>query len=854
MARHFLALLEGALARLDAPLAELPLMEDEERAQTLLAAQGPKVARDPTDTLHGLIEHQVRRTPDAVALLYGDHRMSYRELDAAAARLASTLAARGVRPGVLVGVCMDRSTELVIGLLAILKAGGAYVPLDPEYPVERLRYMLADIAAPVVLGQGRHRTLLEELGAPAMYLDEPDAKAALAGINAPVVSATTNDVAYVIFTSGSTGRPKGCLLEHGAICNRLLWMQEAYGIGLGDRVLQKTPYSFDVSVWEFFWPLMTGATLVVAAPDGHRDPAYLVELIEREGVTVCHFVPSMLAAFTSALPAGRCTSLRHVFASGEALPAGLVEAVGRLLPARLHNLYGPTEAAVDVSFWECHPRADGRVPIGLPIANVALHVLDARLQPLPLGVPGELHIGGACLARGYLNQDKLTRSKFIPDPLSGEPGARLYKTGDLARRLPDGTIDYLGRIDHQVKLRGFRIELGEIEAVLAGHPRVRDAAVLLRDDAVGDKYLAAYVAFHAGEHVPVGELRRFLLAQLPEYMVPARFVALDAMPLTHSGKLDRKSLPDPETSAVAADAFVAPRDALEESIAAVWRSVLGVGRVGVHDDFFESGGHSLKVVTLLTRLKDELGLANLTQLDFHREPTIAAIATSASRPAETGRTLVPLLRAGAAATQLTLVCVPYAGASVAVYQPFADALCRAMPELVVRGVAIPGNELGAAPVVFDSFEQLAVACVEEIASVVDGPVALYGHCVGTFLALEIARLLELRSREVRFFVAGASFPFPRLVKLLPVRDPWRFTSDAKLARLIARWWTRRRARPGRPARADHQLPQGRAPRLSLRATARPLEARGADSERRERGRPADPRARRAASSLAHVVG
>ncbi len=789
MAGHFLSLLRGAIDAPGCSIGKLPLLGDEERHTLLSDWQGAHVPRAPGDTVHGLVERQALATPEAIAVACDGQMLTYREMEAQATRLAGELVRRGVHPGIFVGVCMDRSVELVVGLLAILKAGGAYVPLDPEYPVERLRYMLGDVAAPLVLGQARHQALLDDLRANALYLDDgwherlpqPPADAA------PAATFRGDDIAYVIFTSGSTGKPKGCMLPHSAVCNRLSWMQEAYRLDEGDRVLQKTPYSFDVSVWEFFWPLQTGASIVLAMPGGHKDPAYLVDLIERERITTCHFVPSMLAAFVNELKPGRCIGLRQVFASGEALAQGLTRDFARLLPAKLHNLYGPTEASVDVSFWECQPRADGRVPIGRPISNVALHVLDRQMQLLPIGVPGELHIGGMCLARGYLNQDDLTRQKFIVDPFSGQEHARLYKTGDLARWLPDGTIDYLGRIDHQVKLRGFRIELGEIEAVLARHPQVREVAVLMRDDAVGDKRLVAYLAWHPGIQPTTAELRRFLQNEVPDHMVPSSFVTLERLPLTQSGKLDRQALPDAVAPAATQAVFVAPQSAQEIAIAGLWTRLLGLDQVGIHDNFFDIGGHSLKAVTLIARLSSELGLEGVTPLGFYQAPTIAGIIRLATGDDPSRHELVPLLRRGTGETRLTIVCSPYAGASVTVFQPFADALCRADPHLAVRGIAIPGNELGGAPASVESFEHLASMCVNELLATVDGPIALYGHCVGSFLALEIVRRLELGGRPVRFFASGATFPFPRLVRFLPINDPWRFSSDAKIQRLIQNW-------------------------------------------------------------------
>ncbi|WP_048441074.1 amino acid adenylation domain-containing protein, partial [Caenimonas sp. SL110] len=383
----------------------------------------------------------------------------------------------GVGPDVLVAICVERSIEMVVGLLAILKAGGAYVPIDPDYPPERIEFMLQDCAPKVLLTQARLADTLPTTSAVVVQLDADGQTWQDQPRTCPVVDAGATDLAYVIYTSGSTGQPKGAMNEHRAVVNRLHWMQQAYGLNCDDRVLQKTPFSFDVSVWEFFWPLACGATLVMARPGGHKDPAYLTEVIERERISTLHFVPSMLQAFVQAPQLQQCTSLKRVICSGEALPFALVQRfVDQMPQVELHNLYGPTECAVDVTAWACSvDEPSGQVPIGRPIANTRMYVLDARQQPVPIGAAGELYIGGVQVGRGYLNRPELTAEKFVADPFSTQPGARMYKTGDLARWRADGAIEYMGRNDFQVKIRGFRIELGEIEARLAAHPAVREA-------------------------------------------------------------------------------------------------------------------------------------------------------------------------------------------------------------------------------------------------------------------------------------------------------------------------------------------------------------------------------------------
>ncbi|HEX9939620.1 MAG TPA: amino acid adenylation domain-containing protein, partial [Longimicrobium sp.] len=447
------------------PLRNLEVLPEGERRQ-VLEAWNQTAAEVPADRcIHELFEVQAARTPGAVAVRFEEASLTYAELNARANQLAHHLRGRGVGPEVRVGICLERSLEMVVSLLAVLKAGGAYVPLDPGLPAERLAYMLDDSAVPLVLVQAALRdTVPAREHVAVLAVDALAERLAAESAENPQSGAGPDSLAYVIYTSGSTGRPKGVMNQHRGVVNRLVWMQAQFRLGADDVVLQKTPFSFDVSVWEFFWPLQQGATLVMARPDGHRDPLYLQEVIEREGVTTLHFVPSMLQPFVETVEGGRCGSLRHVVCSGEALPAALVRRFHERFagPVVLTNLYGPTEAAVDVSCWTC-PREDagGVVPIGRPVWNTRLYVLDAALEPAPIGTPGELYIGGVQVARGYLGRAAMTAERFVPDPFATERGARLYRTGDRARWRADGAIEYLGRLDFQVKVRGFRIELGE---------------------------------------------------------------------------------------------------------------------------------------------------------------------------------------------------------------------------------------------------------------------------------------------------------------------------------------------------------------------------------------------------------
>ncbi len=621
--------LEAFAARPDGPWEEERLIGVEETARLRRFERGVDVHRTPA-TLHRLAEEQAARTPDAVALAADAGSLTYAELNRRANRLARHLRGRGVGPEVRVGVCMERGVEMVVSLLAVLKAGGAYVPLDPGYPAERLAFMLADSAPAVLLIQEALRgTLPPDARDGALAVDAAWGEVeGEDGADLPP-AAEPGNAAYVIYTSGSTGRPKGVMNTHEGAVNRLRWMQAEYGIGADDVVLQKTPFGFDVSVWEFFWPLQQGAALVMARPGGHRDPGYLREVIEGEGVTTLHFVPSMLQQFLEDGGGARCGGLRRVICSGEALPAAAVEHFHRVMPAAvsLHNLYGPTEAAVDVSHWACERGASAEaVPIGRPVWNTRLRVLDPAMRPVPPGVPGELYISGVQVARGYLRRPGLTAERFVPDPFAEEPGARAYRTGDRARWRGDGALEYLGRLDGQAKIRGFRVEPGEVEGALLAHPAVERAVVAAHAHPSAGTRLAAYVVFREGTAVPTDELRRHLRDRLPEPMVPAGISVLDALPLTPNGKLDRRALPAPDFGADRGAAYVAPRTDTERAVAAIWAAVLEAERVGVHDDFLALGGHSLLAMRALARIRRDLDCALGLQA-FLEAGTVEGVAT-----------------------------------------------------------------------------------------------------------------------------------------------------------------------------------------------------------------------------------
>ncbi|MCP3065739.1 amino acid adenylation domain-containing protein [Myxococcus sp. K38C18041901] len=640
---HYVQLLEDALGAPNRQVAHLSLLDTAERQQVLHDFNDTRRAVDTDATLVSLIEAQAERTPELRALTFEGHHLTYSELETRSNQLARHLQSLGAGPEVLVGVFLERSLELVVTLLGILKSGAAYLPLDPELPRERLAGMLEDGGAPVVITRQDLASRLPLHTGHTVLLDAEAAK--LASLPATRVASRPHpdSLAYVIFTSGSTGRPKGAMNSHRAIVNRLSWMHEVHALAPGESVLQKTPTSFDVSVWELFWPLTVGSRLVLARPGGHREPAYLAKLLADERITLAHFVPSMLGAFLEE-PWEPLTDLRRLVCSGEALSVDLVRrAYERLPAAEVHNLYGPTEAAVEVTHWHC-PRSDARtsVPIGHPVANTHLLVLDTSGHPVPVGVQGELHIGGVQVGRGYWRRPELTAERFIPDAFSDTPGASLYRTGDLARWRGDGTLEYLGRTDFQVKVRGQRIELEEIELALRRLPSVRDAVVLARATPRNDVRLIAYVVAREGRAEDAATARTALKAVLPEAMVPSALIVLDALPLTPSGKTDRGALlrlPFPEVEATH-DTEEAPRGPLEQLLASFFCQVLGVEKVSRDADFFAMGGHSLSATRLVSRVRRAMG-QELSLKALFLSPTVAGLARVLSEQAPSQATPLP---------------------------------------------------------------------------------------------------------------------------------------------------------------------------------------------------------------------
>ncbi len=577
----------------------------------------------------------MERTPDAVAVVFEEEQLTYRELNSKANQLARSLQQLGVGPEVLVGLCMERSLEMIVGLLGILKAGGVYVPLDPEYPQERLSFLLQDTQMPVLLAQQRLASRLPQQHVQLVCLDTGWDKIAQQSEVNPISGVTGENLAYVIYTSGSTGQPKGVLIPHRAVAAHCWSMAQVYELRAEDRILQFSTFTFDASLEQILTTLLVGALLLLRGQDVWS-PVQLLKQIKDGRLTVINLPPAywhhVLQEWTQAPQYLLGHHLRLVIVGGDRL---LPEALHLwrqtpLRSVRLLNAYGPTESTITATLYDAADYMGGNtssesVPIGRPLPNRSIYILDRAGAPVPIGVSGELHIGGDLLARGYLNRPELTAERFIPNPFSDEPGARLYKTGDLARYRPDGNIEFLGRIDHQVKIRGFRIELGEIEAVLSQHPEVREAVVVAREDSPGDKRLVAYVVLHQGQTPTISDLRDHVMKNLPNYMVPSAFVPLEVLPMTPSGKVDRRALPAPQANHLeVAETFVAPRAAIEEVLADIWAQVLRLDRVGVHDNFFELGGDSILGLQMLARAH-QAGLS-LTPKHLFQYQTIAQLA------------------------------------------------------------------------------------------------------------------------------------------------------------------------------------------------------------------------------------
>jgi amino acid adenylation domain-containing protein len=623
LGNHFEMILKAAVACPDRLIEEMPMLSREEQRQ-VLEWNSTQCAYSENDCLHLLFDDQVRETPAAVALISDQEQIAYAELCRRANQIAQYLRRHGVEPEVRVGICLERSIDMVASLLGVLKAGGAFVPFDPEHPQERLDYMIEDTGINVLITQRSLAGLFSGFTG-CLVCVESDYQA-LSGIEPTALNSgvVAGNAAYVIYTSGSTGRSKGVVISHDAICNQVRWMRSIFRLTCLDRVIQKASLSFDASMGEIFGALITGAPLILAKPGGQLDGDYLVTLMKEQKVTFIDLPPSLLRVLLEHREF-RNIGLRWIVSGGEVLPLDLQQLCTNSVAAQLYNTYGPTETTVQSAFWACsQAETEASVPIGRPVANTEMYVLDERLQLLPVGIPGELYIGGVGLARGYSNCADLTAERFLPDHYSGREGERLYRTGDKGKWRNDGALEFLGRVDHQVKVRGFRIELGEIEVVLGGHEKIREA-VVVQEEAGGEKRLVAYVVAREKE-ISAVELQGYMRRKLPRYMVPAAVISLPSLPLTSSGKVDRRALPKMERRGQEWEKkYVAPRTAAAELLAEIWSTVLQVERVGVEDNFFELGGHSLLAMKIVSRV-EQIFHVKLPLRSLFEFPTISKMA------------------------------------------------------------------------------------------------------------------------------------------------------------------------------------------------------------------------------------
>ena len=750
LAGHICTLLAKAAAEPDKPVATLGVLTEPERQQLLV--QWNDTARPYSRAcLHEIIRDQARATPDSIAVRFADEQVTYAQLEARSSQVAHHLVGMGVGPEQLVGICVERSIEMVIGLLGILKAGGAYVPIDPAYPAERQEYMLANSEAPVIVTQERLRGQLPASDASVVCLDGDWPTIATQPTVAPDLPADPEQLAYVIYTSGSTGLPKGVQISHRALVNFLTTMGETPGLGADDVLVAVTTLSFDIAGLELYLPLVTGAGVVVAPAETTGDPRALAALLERSGATVMQATPT---TWRMLIDSGwNPPRPMRALCGGEALPVALADRLVEL-DLELWNMYGPTETTI----WSTCARVRTRgepLTIGRPIANTTLWILDAGMNPVPVGVAGELWIGGDGLARGYRGRPDLTDERFVAHPFHSAVGARIYRTGDLARYRPDGTVDFLGRIDHQVKVRGFRIELGEIETVLARHPGIGEAVVVAHGSGA-EAELAAYVLPSAAP-VPALELRQFLAQTLPAYMVPSTVTTLDAFPLTPNGKVDRKALPEPTRERSGEQELVAPRTPLEQRLVGIWERVLDIRPIGMTDNFFDLGVTSIVAASLFAAIEHELG-DRLPLGAIFRAPTIEALAKliEDGDGASRWRSLVPIQPQG---SQPPIFCVHGGAGTILHLEPLARRLGSDQPFYGLQSSGLYG---GSAPL--KTVEEMATHYLAEMRQVHrDGPWRLAGYCFGTIVAFELAQRLVAEGEQVEL-LAMFNGPSPAWIR------------------------------------------------------------------------------------------
>ncbi len=768
---HLIRLLWHAIDNPGKKLSQIEMVSEREKSRILFEFNNTVAEFPKHKTMVDIFEEQVKATPANIALVFNNQNLSYSELNEKANKLARVLRKNGVVPDDVIGIMTYRSFDMIVGILAIIKSGGAYLPIDPEYPAERINYLLVNSNAKILLTSSKINKCILFNGKSIYFEDkeiENERPDNLTHVNKP------DDLMYIIYTSGSTGKPKGVMIEHHSVVNRIHWMQNKFGINQDDVLLQKTPFTFDVSVWELTWWFFTGARLMILKPGGEKDPRALIEAIYENRVTVIHFVPSMLNAFLDYLTEGndiqKLHSLKRVIASGEALTTShagkFYKTLSSVKGITLHNLYGPTEAAIDVSYFDCLVAdRQKKIPIGKPIDNIQLYILDRFLNILPIGASGELYIAGEGLARGYINNPGLTDSKFVRNPFV--QGERMYKTGDLARWYPKGDIEYLGRMDHQVKIRGYRIELGEIQTELLKIPSIRDALVMCKENINGEKHICAYLVFKDKD--TVSNIKKFLLKNLPTYMIPTYMIELDSIPLSENGKMSYNSLPDPFVAALKDVEYVAPRNDSERDIQMVWEKALKEKSIGVKDNFFDIGGDSLCAMRIVSILNDRISVE-----DIYKNPTIELLSEHMENNANNN--LLVNLTEGIIDSEESLICFPYGGGNSIAFKELAKSLHMKNRKFAVY--AYGKQELES------DIEQTSRKVVLEITRRISGNIHIYGHCVGSAIAYETARQLEATGHSVSTLMIGGSFP-PFITNILhkPI-NPWNRQTDKNIIRFF----------------------------------------------------------------------
>lgn len=769
---HIIRLLWHALDNPAQKLSQIHMLSEKELKKVISTFNDGQTGYPREATITGLFEAQAARTPDAVALVFGKKTLTYRELNNRANVLAGVLRDKGVGPEVIVGLLLPRSLEMIVGILGVVKAGGAYLPIDPDYPVDRISYTLKNSRTHYLLTQDGLAGNLNFKGEIIDIFQLPQQEA-----GNPVPLNKPEDLLYVIYTSGSTGRPKGAMIEHRNVVRLLFNDGFQFDFGAGDCWTLFHSYCFDFSVWEMYGALLYGGKLVIVPREVAQDTRRFIELLKKERVTILNQTPAAFYNLVDAerLDAGSNLAVRTVIFGGEALkPIMLKPFRDRYPQARLVNMYGITETTVHVTYKELSNEDIARnvSNIGKPIPTLKVYILDKRLNPLPIGMPGELCVSGAGVGRGYLNNPGLTAERFVPNPFA--EGEIMYRSGDLARYFSQGDIEYLGRIDNQVKIRGHRIELGEIESEIIRFDRVKEAVVLTRDSLAGNKQLCAY--FVASADFAVGELRSFLEKSLPDYMVPSFFIRVDKIPLNANGKVDRTKLPEPDQEAMARDAYEAPQTEFQADIAKIWQEVLGVNRIGINDNFFQMGGDSLNAVVIVSMIGH-----GMTFADLYANPTIKGLSEALENQQRKGGSAQLLLKLfnSDALPQKNIICFPYGGGNGIIYKELADAIVKVTDQYSIYTVNLPGRDPGQNEDLKPN-DEIAARLIDEIKSTINGEIILYGHCVGSALTVEIARALREENIEVKSVFLGGILPPGKSLLLGRNFDPWKLMSNKNI--------------------------------------------------------------------------